>query len=86
MIAARDLRNLTPSTQAVEIVTLVLVILRGTLVVALASLAPVALVLAWTVDRFDTRITSRRRNPTQLRRNPPLDETVESFSLLRRES
>ena len=86
MIASRGLRNLTPSLHRWKIVTLVLVIVRGTLVIALAGLAPIAFAVAWSVDRFDTRLASRRRNPTQLTRNPSIHEAVESFKLLRRES
>ena len=66
--------------------TLVFVIVRGTLVIALAGLAPIAFAVAWTVDRFDTQLAARRRNQTQLTRNPSTHEAVESFKLLRRES
>ncbi len=64
--------------------TLVLVIVRGTLVIALAGLAPIAFAVAWTVDRFDTRLASRRRNQTQIlrnpsTRNPSIQSAVESF-------
>ena len=55
---------LTNESPASGFVAVIQFIVRGTCVVLIAVLAPIALIVAWGVDLFDKQIEQRRRNPT----------------------
>jgi hypothetical protein len=61
------------------VVIVIQFIVRGTFVVMLAALAPLALGFAWCVDAFDRLSERRRRNQTQNSWNPREEGVVESF-------
>jgi hypothetical protein len=54
-------------------------IVRGTFVVVVAALAPLALGIAWSVDAFDRLSERRRRNQTPSSWNPREEGVVESL-------